>query len=175
MWKSITKMMHPLKLVRTVITSSQKVMILNAMWKQCMKGSKKWHLKLALEHLWERKKWKFQNSFSAVNASESKLVHISLLPSVEHFTVKRNIPLNKKNFKKKSSIWYILHVMYGMVGSWFSISNCNLFESWSQRLREPSEPLGLGFVRALEQVSLWVRKAPLMWASELEMSLWVPS
>ena len=35
---------------------------------------------------------------------KSKLVHISLLPSVEHFTVKRNIPLNKKNFKKKLSI-----------------------------------------------------------------------
>ena len=59
--------MHPLKLVRTVITSSQKVMILNAMWKQYMTGSKRWHLKLALEHLWDRKKWKFQNSFSAVN------------------------------------------------------------------------------------------------------------
>ena len=59
--------MHPLKLVRTVITSSEKVMILNAMWKQYMTGSKRWHLKLALEHLWDRKKWKFQNSFSAVN------------------------------------------------------------------------------------------------------------
>ena len=104
---------------------------------------------------------------------KSKLVYISLSPSVE--LCKKKHSFKKLNFKENRQF----DTFYMECMAWsahnFQMSNCNLFESWSQRLCVPSEPLGLKIVRALEQASLRVRKAPLTWASELEMSLCVPS
>ena len=48
----------------------------------------------------------------------------------------------------------------------------NINERWHQRLREPSEPLDLKILRALQQVSHWARKDPLRWATEVETSHW---
>ena len=191
------------------------------MWKQYMTGSKRWHLKLALEHLWDRKKWKFQNSFSAVNvlkhsthlqtwkgtwAARKKkkgnnrttvmrkvkklLSDPDVLKEIQRqrkhgsssgvidetlvTTIMAQIP-NISNFKENRQFDAFNMECMAWSAHNFQMSNCNLFESWSQRLCVPSEPLGLKIVRALEQASLQVRKAPLTWASELEMSLCVPS
>ena len=48
----------------------------------------------------------------------------------------------------------------------------NINERWHQRLREPSEPLDLKILRALQQVGHWARKDPLRWATEVETSHW---
>ena len=41
------------------------------MWKQYMTGSKRWHLKLALEHLWDRKKVKVPKQFLCSECSKT--------------------------------------------------------------------------------------------------------
>ena len=84
---------------------------------------------------------------------KSKLVYISLSPSVE--LCKKKHSFKKLNFKENRQFdtWNVWHGR-------LIIFKCQIVTFFKVEARD-SEPLGLKIVRALEQASLRVRKAPL--------------